>query len=426
MIAMHRRRRRPARARRRISRSVRRFVSHVAAPAPARTPLRTSPRRAAACSGCSGCSDSYRSARSPPGSSCSAPWANLARASGTPKLRHRLSCATLPSAMKVVSLGRPAIAAIRIGAAIGFLAGQRLVLRRQAFDRVEDDRALEPQPVGRIGAILALGQPELEQGRVEQLAGIIAGERPPGAVGAMLAGREADDRQPGLADRRTPAPARSTSRDARRGTRAETRPAAGTAGNRAALRPGAAATGRRGWRNSIARLSLGGARAMQAEQRISTPSPSAPTAATSATAGPRAWSRRRSRGSMPTSTCSTPRRSSSTRQSAAPAATSPMRWRWSKATLEPPTMLARSRRSSATSAAARAGAGARGCSTSTSSPGTAAAVASRRLTIPHPRLAERDFVLGAARRDRARLADRRRPYRPPPRSRALASGGRAS
>ena len=39
---------------------------------------------------------------------------------------------------------------------------QRLVLRRQAFDRVEDDRPLELQPVRRIAAILALGQADLQ------------------------------------------------------------------------------------------------------------------------------------------------------------------------------------------------------------------------------------------------------------------------
>ena len=78
---------------------------------------------------------------------CTAPWANLALASGTPKLRHRLSCATLPSAMKVVRLRQAGDRFHQERAAIGFLDRQRLVLRRQAFDRVEDDRALEPQPV---------------------------------------------------------------------------------------------------------------------------------------------------------------------------------------------------------------------------------------------------------------------------------------
>ena len=39
-------------------------------------------------------------------------------------------------------------------------------------------------------------RPNLSKRRVEQLAGIIAGERPPGPVRAMLARRKADDREP--------------------------------------------------------------------------------------------------------------------------------------------------------------------------------------------------------------------------------------
>ena len=46
----------------------------------------------------------------------------------------------------------------------------------------------------RIGTIFAFRQPELQQSRVKQLAGKIAGERPPGAVRSMLARCEADDR----------------------------------------------------------------------------------------------------------------------------------------------------------------------------------------------------------------------------------------
>ena len=51
--------------------------------------------------------------RLPPGSWRSAPCVNLQRATGTPKLRHRLSCATLPSAMKVVRFGNRSSPAIR-------------------------------------------------------------------------------------------------------------------------------------------------------------------------------------------------------------------------------------------------------------------------------------------------------------------------
>ncbi len=40
---------------------------------------------------------------------------------------------------------------------------------------------------------LAARQPELLERGVEQIAGIVAGEGPAGAVGALQAGREADD-----------------------------------------------------------------------------------------------------------------------------------------------------------------------------------------------------------------------------------------
>src|SRR5947209_8760267 len=75
----------------------------------------------------------------------------------------------------------------------------RLIGRRQAFDCVEDHRALELQPVAWTGAILARREPELEQRRIEQLAGVVAGEGSAGAVGAVLARRKADDRQPSIA-----------------------------------------------------------------------------------------------------------------------------------------------------------------------------------------------------------------------------------
>ena len=84
------------------------------------------------------------------------------------------------------------MAAGRDLARLGLLAGGRHLTALRMIAPVE------PQPVARIGAILALGQAEFEQRRVEQVARKIAGERPAGAVGAMLARREADDRQPRL------------------------------------------------------------------------------------------------------------------------------------------------------------------------------------------------------------------------------------
>ena len=180
-----------------------------ASSAPARTRFRTSPHPAAAYSGCSASNGSSTAARGRPARML-APWPNLVDepAGRAPAPRRHGRSGRAQPAPDVGQCGKAGFEKVAAG---GDLARLGLVCRRQAFDRVEDDRALEPQPVRRVGAILALGQPELEQRRVEQLAGIIAGERPAGAVGAMLAGREADDRQPGLAGRRTPAPARSTS-----------------------------------------------------------------------------------------------------------------------------------------------------------------------------------------------------------------------
>src|SRR5688572_15837173 len=53
------------------------------------------------------------------------------------------------------------------GPTIGLLARERLILWREAFDCVENDCTLEKQPIVRIGSILAFGQPELQQRRVE-------------------------------------------------------------------------------------------------------------------------------------------------------------------------------------------------------------------------------------------------------------------
>ena len=85
----------------------------------------------------------------------------------------------------------------------GDLAGLGLVGGRQAFDGVQDHRAPQLQAIAGTGAVLALRQAEFEQGRVEQVASEVTGERPPGAVRTMLARRETDDRQPrvGVAER---------------------------------------------------------------------------------------------------------------------------------------------------------------------------------------------------------------------------------
>ena len=80
----------------------------------------------------------------------------------------------------------------------GELDGQGLVLGRQAAHRVADAGIGQRQTVGRVGPVGAGGEAELQERRVEQVAGIVAGEGTPGAVGALHAGRQADDQQPGV------------------------------------------------------------------------------------------------------------------------------------------------------------------------------------------------------------------------------------
>ena len=192
------------------------------------------------------------------------------------------------------------------------------------------------QPVTRIGAIFALREPELQQRRVKQLAGKIAGERPAGAVGAMLARREPDDRQPRVTvaerrHRRIPpvgmfGAALMPERDQPRTQRAvarrlglRDRRQVGGLDHRTFLsspiRPEAKSKGRWTWFPSAAQrmpLRLAALSASLGERivgsrpcRTSTPSPSAPTARTAAMGDRRRWSRRRSPGLIRNSACST-------------------------------------------------------------------------------------------------------------------------
>jgi len=73
---------------------------------------------------------------------------------------------------------------------------RRLVLGRQALHRVEDDRAVQRQPVLGLRAVRAGGQPEPPERLVQELPRIIAGERAAGPVRAVLAGCQADDAEP--------------------------------------------------------------------------------------------------------------------------------------------------------------------------------------------------------------------------------------
>jgi hypothetical protein len=55
---------------------------------------------------------------------------------------------------------------------------------------------LQPQAIPGALLIAARGKAEFQQGAVEQQAGMVAGERAAGAVGAAQTRREADNEQP--------------------------------------------------------------------------------------------------------------------------------------------------------------------------------------------------------------------------------------
>ncbi len=70
--------------------------------------------------------------------------------------------------------------------------------------RIADPAIDQRQPVIGPRLIDAFGKAVFEQRGIEQIAGVIAGERPSGAIGALHAGRQPDNQQPtvGIAERR--------------------------------------------------------------------------------------------------------------------------------------------------------------------------------------------------------------------------------
>src|SRR3990170_8952241 len=85
--------------------------------------------------------------------------------------------------------------ALEINVARCNLGGQRLVVRRQTLDRVRDAAALESQPVVGGDGFGALGKAEAVKRLIQQNAGVVSGERPPGAVGAVQPRCEPHDEQ---------------------------------------------------------------------------------------------------------------------------------------------------------------------------------------------------------------------------------------
>src|SRR5262249_36371650 len=78
-----------------------------------------------------------------------------------------------------------------------------LVFRRRTADSVGDHGADKRETVIRIGAILALRKTEFLERAIKQFAGVIAGKRTPGAIGAHASRRQSHDQQTsiGIAER---------------------------------------------------------------------------------------------------------------------------------------------------------------------------------------------------------------------------------
>src|SRR5579862_4139446 len=75
------------------------------------------------------------------------------------------------------------------------LLGQRFVLGRHAARGVADAAILEREAVIGAGVVTTLAEPELQERRIEQIAGEIAGEGPASAIGAFETWGEADDEE---------------------------------------------------------------------------------------------------------------------------------------------------------------------------------------------------------------------------------------
>lgn len=82
-----------------------------------------------------------------------------------------------------------------IAAVCNFL-GQRSVAWWQAFDRIEDDCSKESHVIIGFALVGAAREFELEQGRIEHLARIIAGERAASSIGSAPPGSETQNCQP--------------------------------------------------------------------------------------------------------------------------------------------------------------------------------------------------------------------------------------
>src|SRR5262249_1059090 len=73
------------------------------------------------------------------------------------------------------------------------LFGRGLVLRRYAAHRIRDPAVDQFESIVGMGAVFTPCKAKLVKCLVKQYAGIVAGERAAGAIGALESGREADN-----------------------------------------------------------------------------------------------------------------------------------------------------------------------------------------------------------------------------------------
>lgn len=71
----------------------------------------------------------------------------------------------------------------------------RLVLRRDAANRIGDSTIVQREAIGGVSTVGTVGEAEIPEGGVKQVAGKIACERPACAIGPAQSGRETDDQQ---------------------------------------------------------------------------------------------------------------------------------------------------------------------------------------------------------------------------------------
>ena len=127
--------------------------------------------------------------------SCAAAMLERRAPTSSPQRRHHAvmrDAAEREDRAQVLHLGDGRLEKIAAGVDLG---RRRLVLRRHAAHRVGDAAIDQRQAVVGPRLVVAAREAEFAERLVEQVAGIVAGEGPAGAVGALQAGREADDQQ---------------------------------------------------------------------------------------------------------------------------------------------------------------------------------------------------------------------------------------